>query len=215
MIRAVVFDLDGVISDTEPLHIRAEHALLAELGVPDPGALLDGSAGLSDGDLFSRVFAAGGVAADVAAAVAAKRHAMLAFTADQIVPVPGALALIADAAARRLPLAVASSSPRAFIDHVLRALGIADRFAAVVSGDEVPRGKPAPDVFLLAAKRLGLAPSECVVVEDSWNGMTAARAAGMPCVGLVPRPDGRAWPADLVVASLTELGVDRLTAPGA
>jgi HAD superfamily hydrolase (TIGR01509 family) len=118
-----------------------------------------------------------------------------------------ALELIALLGARGVPIAVASSSPMSFIDQVLSELGVSDAFAARATGEEVPRGKPAPDVFLLAARRLGVAPERCTVIEDAVAGMTAARAAGMRCVALLHDPT-RPLPADLAVRSLREAVTD-------
>jgi HAD superfamily hydrolase (TIGR01509 family) len=111
--------------------------------------------------------------------------------------------------AARWPLAVASSSPRPLIDLVLELAGLEGRFAATVSSDEVPRGKPAPDVYVEAARRLGVEPGACAAVEDSTNGIRAGHAAGMRVVA-VPRPDYPAAPdalglADVVLGSLAEL----------
>ncbi len=126
---------------------------------------------------------------------------------DAIAAVPGALALVERLHRRGVPLAVASSSPRPFIERVLRCLDVLDRFSVVMSGDEVARGKPEPDVFLAVARALGMAPVECVVIEDSRNGMIAARRAGMRCVALVPA--GRAGAvrreADVVVSDLARV----------
>jgi HAD superfamily hydrolase (TIGR01509 family) len=107
------------------------------------------------------------------------------------------------------PVAVASSAHAAVISAALEAIGLADQFAVVVSSDEVPRGKPAPDVYLEAARRLAAAPSTCLVVEDSYNGVRAGKAAGMTVVLVpnhsVPPASGTASLADAVIASLAEL----------
>jgi beta-phosphoglucomutase-like phosphatase (HAD superfamily) len=111
--------------------------------------------------------------------------------------------------AARFPLALASSSNRPLIDAVLAAAGLARCFRATVSSEEVPRGKPAPDVFLEAARRLGVPPERCAAIEDSANGLRAAHAAGMRVVALPnphypPAPDALAL-ADAVARSLDEL----------
>ena len=94
-------------------------------------------------------------------------------------------------------------------------LAVRGEFDAVASGEEVARGKPEPDVFLLAARRLAVEPARCVVIEDAVHGMTAARRAGMKCVGLVthPRPD-TTYPADLIVSDLRTLTPDTLARLG-
>ena len=108
------------------------------------------------------------------------------------------------------PLAVASSSNRPLIDAVLETAGIADCFVATVSSEEVPRGKPSPDVYLEAARRLGVAPSHCAAVEDSGNGIRAAKAAGMVVIAYPNEhypPDAEALGlADVVIGELGELG---------
>jgi beta-phosphoglucomutase-like phosphatase (HAD superfamily) len=108
--------------------------------------------------------------------------------------------------AERWPLAVASSANRPLIEFVLELTGMAGLFRATVSSEEVPRGKPAPDVYLEAARRLDIAPERCVAVEDSTNGIQAARAAGMRVIA-VPRPD---FPASAEALRLADAVLDSL-----
>jgi HAD superfamily hydrolase (TIGR01509 family) len=127
--------------------------------------------------------------------------------------IAGATRTVARVAADR-PVAVASSAHPAVIDAALDALGLRPSLSAVVSSDEVEHGKPAPDVFLEAARRLGVPPSACLVVEDSLNGVRAARAAGMTVVlvpnAAVPPAPGAAELADAVLPRLADLDVDAL-----
>jgi HAD superfamily hydrolase (TIGR01509 family) len=138
--------------------------------------------------------------------------------AGPLEPAPGAVELVTRLHAAGVPLALASSSARSWIDATLRGLELSPFFGVITSGDDVTRGKPAPDIFLLAAERLGVGPSRCVAIEDSPNGLRAARAAGLAVVGVrtpytanLPLPE-----ADLLVDSLAELTPARLgLAPGA
>jgi HAD superfamily hydrolase (TIGR01509 family) len=118
----------------------------------------------------------------------------------------------------RWPLGLASSSNRAVIDAALDAAGIADRFAATVSSEEVARGKPAPDVYLEAARRLGADPVTCVAIEDSRNGIRSAHAAAMRVIAIpnphYPPSEDTVASADDVLSSLDELTVERLSASG-
>ena len=208
MIQAVVFDLDGVLIDTEPVWEEVRRGLVAEAGgiwLPDAQSRL---MGMSTGE-WSRYLAedlgVGGTPEEVAAEVL-RRMAARYETALPLIP--GAVEAV-----RRIGeeyrLAVASSSARVLIDHVLAAAGITALFEATVSTEEVPRGKPAPDAYLTAASRLGLSPQECAAVEDSSNGLRSASAAGLAVVA-IPQP---AYPpagdalmlADSLLMSLAEL----------
>lgn len=211
MLPVVVFDMDGVISDTERLHVECETILLSRYGI-DPAAVLgDGRyMGVRDREFFSEVFDTHGVTADIDAAIAEKWALMVRCPDSAIAPIPGALELIAELRRRGLTLALASASPQMFIERVLKCLSLTAAFAAVVSSDDVSRGKPAPDIFLAVARRLGVPPASCVVIEDSRNGMRAARRAGMKCVGLV-RGSG-VWEADHLVTDLRLLSPEVLVA---
>jgi HAD superfamily hydrolase (TIGR01509 family) len=129
--------------------------------------------------------------------------------------IPGAVDAVLRLA-RAWPLGLASSSNRAVIDAVLDEAGLAGYFQAIVSSEEVERGKPAPDVYLEAARRLGIEPNRCAAVEDSSNGIRAARAAGMGVIAIpnlhYPPSDDVLAEADVVLRSLDELTVERVSA---
>ena len=134
---------------------------------------------------------------------------------DSLPLIEGAVAVV-ERLAGHWPLGVASSSNREVIDAVLEAAGIADKFAATVSSEEVARGKPAPDVYLEAARRLAVHEHKCAAVEDSRNGIRSAHAAGMRVIAIpnahYPPSDDALATADVVLASLDELTVERVSA---
>jgi len=211
LITAVVFDLDGVIVDSEQVWDEVREDYVRETG----GTYTDESArdmmGMSSPE-WSRYMAEAlrvpGTPEEINAAIVER---MLARYGEAPPLLPGALEAVRRVGAS-VPLAIASSSNRELIDVVLRASGLAADFRATVSSEEVPRGKPWPDVYLEAARRLGVDPARCGAVEDSHNGIRSAKAAGMRVVA-VPNahypPDDEALElADVVVPSIDELQVE-------
>jgi HAD superfamily hydrolase (TIGR01509 family) len=206
-----VFDCDGVIVDTERLWLDIQRAIVAEHERPWddglPGRLL-GRPALDCGVILARHVGLG--AADGPAMVADMddRFATL-IAAGGLVALPGAAALIDALAARAVPLGVASNSRAP--DRHLAAVGLLDRFAAVVGLTGGLQPKPAPDLYLEACRQLAVAPSECVAIEDSATGVAAARAAGLAVVG-VPFLPGERLAADLQRPSLADLDADAVLA---
>jgi len=211
LITAVVFDLDGVLVDSEQVWDEVREAYVRETG----GTYTDRSArdmmGMSSPE-WSRYMAEAlrvpGTPEEINAAIVER---MLARYGEAPPLLPGAVEAVQRIGAW-VPLAIASSSNRELIDAVLRVSGLASDFGVTVSSEEVPRGKPAPDVYLEAARRLGVDPARCGAVEDSHNGIRSAKAAGMRVVA-VPNPhyppdDEALGLADVVVASIEELQVD-------
>lgn len=185
MPAAIVFDLDGVLVDSEPVWDAVRQELVAERGGRWTSDATTAMQGMStpEWSAYLGALGAAGTPAELARAVIAA----MADRYRQHVPLlPGAVEAVT-ALARRWPLAVASSSPPELIAVVLAAAGVAHEFRAVVSSEQVPRGKPAPDVYLAAAERLGVPAGDCVAVEDSANGLRSAAAAGMTVVA-VPNP---------------------------
>jgi HAD superfamily hydrolase (TIGR01509 family) len=199
----VVFDLDGVVVDSEPTHERANAEYLASLGGALDPALAQAMMGRRVRDLTDAVARQAGVPPDEA--FAGREAVFWRMLAEEALPpMRGLRPALARLTAAGLPLAVASSGTRAYVEHVLDRLGVAGAFTAVVSGEEVAEGKPAPDVYLLAAERLRADPADCVAVEDAPHGIAAARAAGMWVVA-VPHARTRALDlsqADVVVDDL-------------
>jgi len=176
---AVVFDMDGVIVDTEHLWDEVRAELVRDWGGRHvPTAQVD-MMGMSSPEWSTYLHEVVGLPESPPAINDEVVRRMLARYEVELPVVEGAVEAIVELSARGLPLAVASSSNRPLIDGVLHALGMADRFAVTVSSEEVPRGKPSPDVYLEAAHRLGVEATRCVAVEDSTNGIKAAVAAGM------------------------------------
>ena len=205
-IRAVIFDLDGVISDTQILHSRAEASVLRRLGVEvNPSDLAREFSGVRDDVMFEALVSRHGLEhVPVTELLRLKDEALRPLLSAPIIAIPGAIALIQRIAAIPLTLGVASGSPLLFIERVLQELHIRQYFKTLVSADEVPAGKPAPDVFLEAARRLSVEPELCVVIEDGINGMHGAVAAGMRCIGYVPDPQG-CYPTTELVSHLEQI----------
>lgn len=183
----VIFDLDGVIVSTDRYHREAWQQLADELGLPFTEEQARATRGVDR--MSSLAVVLGAHAADYTdeqkAAFAAKKNDVYKVLIQGITPadaLPGVDALLTALAEKGIPVAIGSASKNA--EPVLESLGIAKRFNAIVTGYDFEHGKPAPDVFLVAARRLGLPPSRCVVFEDAAAGVEAAHAGGMKAVGV-------------------------------
>ncbi len=178
----VVFDMDGVIVDSEPLHERANVELAAALGATYDARLAGAMMGRRVRDLTDALAREVGLPPDE---VFARRETVFwRLLSDGLEPMPGLHEAIARLAAAGLPLAVASSGTRAYVEHTLGSLGVRPAFSAVVSGEDVVHGKPDPEIYLRAAERLAAGPADCVAIEDATHGIAAARAAGMRTVAV-------------------------------
>mgnify|MGYP001817714427 CR=1 FL=1 len=183
-IDLLVFDCDGVLVDSEVLVMEVEATMLTEAGFPlSTDEIADNYIGLSYASMMADLAARHGRPVPEELSRRVQQAAIDRFP-DPLQPVPGMVELLGDSP---LPRFVASSSDIDRIELSLRVTGLADRFApgSVFSAQMVERGKPAPDLFLLAASTLGVDPGACLVIEDSTAGVAAARAAGMDVVGLV------------------------------
>ena len=183
--RAVIFDIDGTIVDNMHLHAEAFARFAERHGLPpltqEDRARLDGR---RNSEIFPILFKREVPRAEWQAYEHEKEGLYRELSKGRLLPMKGLRQLIDRLAADRIPMALATSAPQPNVAHTLAELGLDDAFPIVVRGDEVARGKPAPDVFIEAARRLGVAPNECLVFEDAPMGIEAAQAAGMPVVAL-------------------------------
>jgi HAD superfamily hydrolase (TIGR01509 family) len=215
MIRALVFDFDGLIADTEGPEFRAWSETWAEHGHElslDEWCVAIGTVGGFDplAELAARV---GSGIGDLAA-VDGRRRERHRVLMQGLAPLPGVVDHLAAAKSRGLATAVASSAPPWWVEDHLAAFGLVDAFAAVRAYDGSCPPKPAPDLYLAACAAIGVAPSEALAYEDSPNGVAAAKAAGLWCVA-VPHDLTRHLDlsaADLVVESLADVSLDELLA---
>ena len=213
MIEAVVFDLDGVLVRTEEIWDEVREALVRERGGRYDAAAQRAMMGMSSLEWSLYMHDELGLQERPEEISAEVVRRMLRRYDERLPLIDGAVEAVERIAAR-WPLAVASSSNRELIDAVLAGSGLARHFRATVSSEEVPRGKPSPDVYLEAARRVGAPAERCAAVEDSHSGIRSAKAAGM-VVAAIPNatyaPDEEALAeADAVLESLAELTPDTL-----
>jgi beta-phosphoglucomutase len=182
--RAVIFDMDGVIVDSEPHHKRAFYDVLRELGhSPSHGLKFEDYVGRSDFEMWVDFVAKHKPPQTVAELVAMKRQRVIEVMRT-VQPIFSGLPDLVEKLAARCPLAVASGSEHPVIQTVLSLQGLRRFFAVVVSSADVKNGKPAPDIFLRAAELLQVPPRDCWVIEDSMPGVAAALAAGMRVIAI-------------------------------
>ncbi|MFD0900156.1 HAD family hydrolase [Actinomadura sediminis] len=209
-LQAIVFDLDGVLIDSEPVWEDVRRAYVADLGgrwLPDTQERLMGMSTDEWAEYIASDLVEGVSAEDVAYEVIDR---MSQRYAEHLPVLPGAREAVRRMAEIRR-LGLASSSPRALIDIVLGRLGVESLFPATVSTEEVDRGKPAPDGYLMVAAQLGVPAEDCVAIEDSSNGLRSAHAAGMRVIA-IPRPAHPPAPDALALAAHVADGLDDLTA---
>ncbi|MEV8401951.1 HAD family hydrolase [Streptomyces niveus] len=213
---SVVFDLDGTLVDSEPNYYEAGRRLLARHGVPDfSWEHHTRYIGISTRETLEGLRAEYGIGAPVDELLVLKDRLYLELARASTEVFPEMRKFVELLYAQGVPMAVASGSSRAAIEAVLGATGLDPYVTLYVSAEEVPHGKPEPDVFLEAARRLGADPADCVVLEDAAPGVLAARAAGMRCVA-VPYVAGTADdPAFRGAELLFARGQDEFTAGAA
>jgi HAD superfamily hydrolase (TIGR01509 family) len=192
-IEAIVFDLDGVLVDSEPIHFRAANRVLARYGASIGEAAYRRFIGLGETATWAAWRERWGIRDAVEALVAAHTEARLREIVDGIDAIDAAVELARRLHASGMPLAIASSSTTEIIDALVHALGLNGVFSVRISGEdlEVQASKPAPDVYLAAAARLDVTPTACLAIEDSGPGVLAAKRAGMTCIAVPNR-----WTAD-------------------
>ena len=214
MVRGVIFDFDGLIVDTEtPIYISWQEVYNAH-GIELPTNLWNQILGTKQAkiDLFKNLVERSGRKVDEEAVQRVRNARYQEIRSAYMHPMPGFLALIDKLIETGYARAVASASPRRWVEGVLEDLNLRDRFESIVTGDDVELGKPEPDCYFLAAEQLGLRTDECLVLEDSFNGLTSAKRAGMRCI-VVPLPLSNGMDfsaADLVVETLEAVSVEMI-----
>ena len=184
--RAFIFDMDGVIYDSEPIHAKAKKQVLAECGISISDERLATFVGRSSRDFYGTMVEENPQCQLSWQELAQRKHALykrLLAEDDSVQVMPGIKELLEHIRAVGYPIGLGSSSIMEMIELVLNRFDLKDFFSVLVSGNDLPKSKPDPLIFLTVAQRLAVSPEICTVVEDATAGVTAAKAAGMYCIG--------------------------------
>ena len=212
MIQTVIFDMDGVIIDSEPVYFEIDKQMFEELNIAVSFEEHCSYVGTSSQNMWNAIITKHGVAEQPAELMRKEYSLYLEHlaNANDLQPIDGVVELIHELYKNNFKLVLASSSQMASIDIVLNKFKLDELFIAKVSGSELAHSKPHPEIFLRSARLIKSDPSECIVIEDSKNGVTAAKAAGMKCIGFLNPNSGNQdlKNADLVIHSFGELNAD-------
>jgi len=202
--------MDGVMADTAPYHLGAWREVFQKRGVSLSEADFRRTFGQRN-DTIIRENLGGEVSRPEMEAIAHTKEEIFRRSLDKLEPMPGVIGLMRLLREHGCKMALASSAPMENIRLVIRALGVGDCFEAIICDQDVAEGKPSPQVFQLAARRLGVEPGDCIVIEDAVAGVSAARRAGMHCLALTAtHPRHRLKEADLVVDTLEGVSLSDL-----
>jgi HAD superfamily hydrolase (TIGR01509 family) len=215
MLKAVIFDMDGVLIDSEPFHLVVNEKIFANLGINLSEDEYHGFIGTTHKDMWSTIKKRYNLPQSVPELVNMQVSGNIDYIKnEEIEPIKikGVTDLLSKIARENIKIGIASSSPTEVIKLVINKLGISDYFSAIVGGEEIKKGKPSPDIFLKAAKRLKSKPFDCIVIEDSKNGVLAAKAAGMKCIGFKNPNSGNQdlRKADLIIENYDSLNTNTL-----
>ena len=208
MLKAVLFDMDGVLVDSEPMHKEAVKRVLMGLGYEFDDEYYEQFIGTTNPYMWKCIREKYGIVEEVP-----YLNSLVADMKSELIrengyrKIDGVYELVKDLKEHGLILVVASSSPRDYIEQVIDGVGISQFFDYIVSGEEVPNPKPAPDIFLEAAKRANVCNDECIIFEDSYNGQRAAYNAGIPVIGYINPGSGKQ---DLSLCDMLFEGYDEL-----
>lgn len=206
--RGVIFDMDGVLTDSEPLICSSAMAMFAEKGLAVRPEDFRPFVGMGENKYIGGVAERYGLAIDLAEAKRRTYEIYLQQVPGRLAAFPGAVALVQACRAAGARTAIASSADRVKVEANLVQIGLPPAsWTAVVTAEDVEHRKPAPDIFLAAAARMRLAPADCVVVEDAPSGVRAARAAGMRCVAVAQTVE----PRELQEAAIVRATIDAVT----
>jgi HAD superfamily hydrolase (TIGR01509 family) len=190
-VEAFIFDMDGVIIDSEPIHFDVDIQTMSFFGVSITQNELERYVGMTNPEMWGIIKQEYNLPQSVSEIVEYQLSSKIQLLKSiEIQPIDGIQELILELKEHNILLGLASSSPVQFINEVLLKFDLLDYFDCVVSGEEVANGKPAPDVYLEAARRLGVTADKCVVLEDSKNGVASAKAAQMKCIGFINENSG-------------------------
>lgn len=213
MVKAVIYDLDDTMVNSDPLHARAWEELLKEYGYKFgdlPEHMRSSFIGMRVIDIVKEIAAYLKLDASTDKLYQKRVEAFLLLVEKELELMPGLLESLDLLRRHNYKLAIASSGAKKYIELVLNKFHIKDYFAVVITGDDVTIGKPNPETYLVASKKLGLLPSECLVLEDATKGIQSAKAAGCLCIAIKnPNVPPQNYPdADLVMDSLQDINLD-------
>lgn len=206
--KGIVFDMDGVIIDSEPIHLKCDKGALEAFGVKVTDQEMEEFVGVANPEMWTTLIERHQLNTTVEKIVAVQDQLKAQhFNKDNITVMPGLEELLDLLEEKGYRIGLASSSPRYFIEMVLENLNVKERFDGVLSGEEVEKGKPAPDVYLKAAEVIGVDPEKCMAVEDATAGVRAAKSAGMYTIGFQNPNSGNQdlSEADLIVTRHREI----------
>jgi len=208
--KAVIFDMDGVIIDSEPIHFDVDNQTMDYFDFSISSKEMETYVGMTNPEMWLLIKNKYNLIQSVDEIINYQLENKISILQGlDISPIEGIRELLLQLRNHTIPIGIASSSPRVFIEEVLKKFDLVDYFLCVVSGEEVPRGKPAPDIYIEAAYQLGVGPETCVVIEDSRNGVIAAKNAGMKCIGYKNINSGNQnlSLADIIVDSIKEINI--------
>jgi len=214
MIQTVIFDMDGVIIDSEPIYFAIEKQMFEELEIDIPFAEHCSFVGTSSKNMWQAITSQYGILqrSDELIQKEYRFYMEHLLNSSDLHPIDGVTELIKDFYENNFKLVIASSSRKEIIDIVLERFQLSDYFIATVSGAGLSLSKPHPEIFLYSAKLANSYPAECLVIEDSENGITAAKAAGMKCIGYQNQNSGNQnlTEADIIIKSFNEVNIDHI-----